>query len=242
MTSRLIVGASSLGEIHMKAYITVALAVACALLSGGTVGAATTTYTSDTAYFAAAGPQSLQTFDNPISNTATSVTYPDLVLSCSGSTNCNGGPNFFGTSSTVSITGVSIVFITPSVITFTFDSPIHSFGIYIAGLGTVLPGSTTFSISNSNGFSANLYTNYSSSTTSFDTPLFGGLISDTRFTSVSLSGTEADDGIFVDNLYYGHAPDVSATPLPAALALFATGIGGLGLLGWRRKRKAQAVG
>jgi hypothetical protein len=32
-----------------------------------------------------------------------------------------------------------------------------------------------------------------------------------------------------------------ATPLPAALPLFATGLGGLGLLGWRRKRKAQAV-
>ena len=31
------------------------------------------------------------------------------------------------------------------------------------------------------------------------------------------------------------------TPLPAALPLFATAIGGLGLLGWRRKRKAQAL-
>jgi hypothetical protein len=31
------------------------------------------------------------------------------------------------------------------------------------------------------------------------------------------------------------------TPLPAALPLFASGLGGLGLLGWRRKRKAQAV-
>jgi hypothetical protein len=30
-------------------------------------------------------------------------------------------------------------------------------------------------------------------------------------------------------------------PLPATLPLFATGLGGLGLLGWRRKRKAQAV-
>jgi hypothetical protein len=30
-------------------------------------------------------------------------------------------------------------------------------------------------------------------------------------------------------------------PLPTALPLFATGLGGLGLLGWRRKRKAQAV-
>jgi hypothetical protein len=34
---------------------------------------------------------------------------------------------------------------------------------------------------------------------------------------------------------------LSATPLPTALPLFATGIGGLGLLGWRRKRKARAV-
>jgi hypothetical protein len=32
-----------------------------------------------------------------------------------------------------------------------------------------------------------------------------------------------------------------ATPLPAALPLFATGLGALGLLGWRRKRKASAA-
>ena len=31
-----------------------------------------------------------------------------------------------------------------------------------------------------------------------------------------------------------------ATPLPAALPLFATGLGALGLLGWRRKRKQVA--
>ena len=31
------------------------------------------------------------------------------------------------------------------------------------------------------------------------------------------------------------------TPLPAALPLFATGIGALGLLGWRRKRKVTAI-
>ncbi len=34
---------------------------------------------------------------------------------------------------------------------------------------------------------------------------------------------------------------VSATPLPAALPLFASGFGALGLLGWRRKRKVLAA-
>ena len=34
---------------------------------------------------------------------------------------------------------------------------------------------------------------------------------------------------------------VSETPLPAALPLFAGGLGALGLIGWRRKKKAAAV-
>jgi hypothetical protein len=35
------------------------------------------------------------------------------------------------------------------------------------------------------------------------------------------------------------ANPVPETPLPAALPLFATGLGALGLLGWRRRRKAS---
>jgi hypothetical protein len=34
---------------------------------------------------------------------------------------------------------------------------------------------------------------------------------------------------------------LNTTPLPAALPLFATGLGAFGLLGWRRKRKSQAA-
>jgi probable HAF family extracellular repeat protein len=36
-------------------------------------------------------------------------------------------------------------------------------------------------------------------------------------------------------------PADPVTPIPSALPLFATGLGAIGLLGWRRKRKAQAV-
>jgi hypothetical protein len=39
----------------------------------------------------------------------------------------------------------------------------------------------------------------------------------------------------------GSWSSVSTTPLPAALPLFATGLGALGLLGWRRKRKNAAA-
>jgi hypothetical protein len=37
------------------------------------------------------------------------------------------------------------------------------------------------------------------------------------------------------------AGELDPTPLPAALPLFATGLGALGLFGWRRKRKNAAA-
>jgi hypothetical protein len=50
---------------------------------------------------------------------------------------------------------------------------------------------------------------------------------------------ESQNGFFydvTDGAVSATSP-TSATPIPAALPLFATGIGGLGLLGWRRRRK-----
>jgi len=52
-----------------------------------------------------------------------------------------------------------------------------------------------------------------------------------------------NNGILFDNAVgHGLGGDISfsATPLPAALPLFAGGLGALGLLGWRRKKKAAA--
>jgi hypothetical protein len=230
------------GVLAMKA-IFYRVCAACLLfmeLAAHPANAVTTTYTNDTAFFAAAGPLHLQDFNSsPISSVpGTSITYPNLVVSCSGSGFCS--PTGFGTS-TASKDGLSVYFVSPSTATFTFHSPIRKFGIYIGGLGTILPGWTDFSISNSNGFSSVIFPHYASTTETNDFNLFAGLISDSSFTSVSLMGTEIGDGIFLDDLYYGQSATKSVTPLPAALPLFATGLGLLGLLGWRRKRKQAAA-
>jgi hypothetical protein len=57
---------------------------------------------------------------------------------------------------------------------------------------------------------------------------------------VKLGTNEVTTSETANSFLIGTAAPV-ATPIPAALPLFATGIGGLGLLGWRRKRKVQAV-
>jgi hypothetical protein len=49
-------------------------------------------------------------------------------------------------------------------------------------------------------------------------------------------GTFADSAGLVTGFETG-----AVVPIPTALPLFATGLVGLVLLGWRRKRKAQAV-
>jgi hypothetical protein len=68
------------------------------------------------------------------------------------------------------------------------------------------------------------------------------LMPTTGFGAAYNHGFEGVEAGFVENgvtntQYAGFA----ATPLPAALPLFAAGFGGLGLLGWRRKRKNAAA-
>ena len=61
----------------------------------------------------------------------------------------------------------------------------------------------------------------------------------TQLGNVMLQGVNTTPGVnrtlYFDNLL------VSQTPLPATLPLFASGLGALGLLGWRRKRKNTAA-
>jgi hypothetical protein len=52
-----------------------------------------------------------------------------------------------------------------------------------------------------------------------------------------LNTSAGAEGAGIAGVTYAAVPQV---PLPAALPLFATGLGALGLLGWRRKRKQPA--
>jgi hypothetical protein len=61
-----------------------------------------------------------------------------------------------------------------------------------------------------------------------------GLTADTTISALDFSFGNAS-GLLVAGV-----PPTTTTPLPAALPLFASGLGALGLLGWRRKRKARA--
>jgi hypothetical protein len=64
----------------------------------------------------------------------------------------------------------------------------------------------------------------------------------TTFLAISNNGLPGTSGNGVNLVVYaGEGEPVRAVPLPAALPLFATGLGALGLLGWRRKRKRAAV-
>jgi hypothetical protein len=60
-----------------------------------------------------------------------------------------------------------------------------------------------------------------------------GIAIDALIISVTIAGTSTN----LDNLVF----TPTTVPLPAALPLFATGLGALGLLSWRRKRKVAAA-
>lgn len=57
--------------------------------------------------------------------------------------------------------------------------------------------------------------------------------------SLDLTGTTFtfEEDTSSDPTFYVSALDFTATPIPATLPLFATGLGAMGLFGWRRKRK-----
>jgi hypothetical protein len=126
-----------------------------------------------------------------------------------------------------------------------------SVAVFLDGVGKYL-GNQSLTVLNPFSFSANAVSGsnyldfifngcltYPACTGTFDPVV--GLLVDPQY-------VPAPPGITLDNVLEadaiangGVSPNGGTTPLPAALPLFATGLGALGLLGWRRKRKAAAI-
>jgi hypothetical protein len=111
-----------------------------------------------------------------------------------------------------------------------------------------------FAISNDQSFSTNVTTVITdgSASTTISINLNGSVLPSSPFFSylegtntaavlLQFSGDQSFAIASANGLSGSVTYDYTAAPLPAALPLFATGIGGLGLLGWRRKPKTQAV-
>lgn len=188
---------------------------------------ATTVYTNEADFLAAAGGAlPFESFETVQSETDTRVDFAGVSFSCSGSSFC---PGFFGTAGVVVHDGAQAVFFaSPDTATFTFTQAINAFGIWIGGAGDVSPVNLTASLDN--GASAAILTNYAGTDTSYE---YFGIVTDTPFTSLTFIPDNDGDGIFLDALSYREAT-VNAVPEPASVLLL--GIAGAGLLAARRKR------
>ena len=162
----------------------------------------------------------------------------DVVATGSGEINLAGFPGSFLTS-----TASAAIRADPDYILLG-TGELQGYGLSITGPSSFGSGSGTFAdLSSGDAVGINgsntIYlpdgyvsdTALSSSAT-WDSATFASL-GVTPGTYVWTFGTGADQSITLDI--------VASTPLPAALPLFATGLGALGFLSRRKKRKAQAV-
>ena len=119
---------------------------------------------------------------------------------------------------------------------FTYSAPFFTGDVYVYsglnGTGTLLATLVLPATSNGSGTPGCMGHNYCP--TYPEGVTFAGTAE-----SVNFSGTA--DYIIYDNITLGSGTPITTTPLPAALPLFATGLGAMGLFGWRKKRKAAAA-
>ena len=144
--------------------------------------------------------------------------------------------SIYGTAGNASNIGVTVGTGFTNPLTITFPVAINNFFVDVLN-GNTMP--VTYRVADNMG---------NSNTTVLNPNLSGGneLVSfaatGTVVTVGALTGQSTPTGMtwdfFFDNIHFDEP--LPAVPLPATLPLFATGLGALGLLGWRRKKKAAA--
>jgi hypothetical protein len=210
------------------------------------------------------GHSSGQTF--PISGT----TAADATISTSTAHADSTGPSFNLSSSSVTVPTTSSVSSSVNLVggssslSSGIANPIYQFLVFSNSSTIALTFSMTFSGSLSGsadalgtytsevtaqfGYQSNSFPNPFIPVVSFDQPLSGGpsdsqndVIGPTTLTGTITLLTNVDYFFYASAEAQSSGSELGTTPLPATLPLFATGLGALGLLGWRRKRKAQAA-
>jgi hypothetical protein len=122
-------------------------------------------------------------------------------------------------------------------LTVTFASPVQNFFLDVLNGNTV---AVNYTVADNAGHSATFLVppNLSSGSQLIGFAATGTIVTITAGPAV---GGCCGWDFFIDNVSFNEPlPPSLTTPLPGALPLFATGLGVLGLLGWRRK-KAAAV-
>jgi hypothetical protein len=119
------------------------------------------------------------------------------------------------------------------ILTITLPTAVTAFGLDFSTLFSA----TTATFTLSNGFTTNVATGtYNSGTGTLGTQ-FLGFLSSTPFDSIAFSVPNGVDGNDNTISYVVEDVTTAATPLPAALPLFAGGLGMIGMIAKRRKRK-----
>ena len=125
----------------------------------------------------------------------------------------------------------------PGDILIQFTTPVAGAGVQIQDGTLGIAFTTTLVVTDIHGVKTTFTESGVSNSNADNSAIFLGVmdtVADIVSIDYSSSGTGNGPGINKLDI-------IETTPLPAALPLFASGLGALGLLGWRRKRKAQAA-
>lgn len=212
----------------MKSFIVAAF---LGLFAAAPVAAATTSYTNATAFAAAAGTLQVENFAGEVRGSSLAGTRDwggfttTLNSELTGPLfNVVGGPASLNAAGLTG-TNLQVGLLQGETFTFTFASAITAFGALFANVND-------FGLRSS--FSGGGSTDWLPAVNRFGARFFG-IVSDTPFTTVTITGGLFSEGFGIDNVRWALAPP-TPVPLPASGVLLLGALLAAGAIGRRRAR------